>query len=68
MATPEQIRKRHSYRFFQKLADIIESKRSTGNKLKRIYEMMDQRKQFGSQKNSEYAKEAIDLLITDNEF
>lgn len=66
MANEKQIRNRKSYRMFKKIAQMIKQ----GKKkeiLKAIHKFIDQRRGYGSETNSLYAEQSMNLVI-DEEF
>ena len=62
----ERIRKRASYLLFQQLYDFLSKKPSAADILRKIHDILDAKKGFGSRRNAEYATESLDLVLRDN--
>lgn len=60
----DQVRKRESYKRFEKLYDTMSSA-TIEDKLWTIYNLLESYKAFGSQSGSDYCKQSITLLIND---
>lgn len=63
----ERIRKRNSYKTFQSLNDFLSKNPSKEEILMRIHNLIDGSNGYGSERNSNYALESLNLLIKDME-
>jgi len=61
----ERIRTRSSYLLFQQLYDFLEDRPGIADILRKIYDILDGRRCFGSRKNAEYAEESLDRVLKD---
>jgi len=62
----ERIRNRASYEMFQQLYDFLSSKPGIADILRKFYEVLDDRRNFGSRQNAAYAEESMALVLKDN--
>lgn len=62
MMSEEQIRKRKSYTMFKKIAQMIKQGKQ-GEILKEIHNSIDERRGYGSETNSVYAEQSLNLVI-----
>jgi hypothetical protein len=60
-----RVRARKSYRRFERLSTFLEAKPEVEAVLYRVHCLIDQYGGFRSRRASEYAREAIDLLVRD---
>ena len=60
-----RIRQRKSYKMFKKWLQFLNRKPSRRTILKRLYEELDGRYAFGSERNSAFACESLELLASD---
>jgi len=61
----ERIRARSSYLLFQQLYDFLEDRPGIADILRKIYNILDGRRCFGSRKNAEYVEESLDRVLMD---
>ena len=66
MTTEAQIRKRKSYIMFKKIAQMIKQRKQE-EILKLVHKSIDGRNGYGSETNSVYAEQSLNLVI-DEEF
>lgn len=59
------IRKRRSYGMFQELLEFLNGTPTTRAVLERVYELLDEKRGFGSERNSQCALESLNLLVKD---
>jgi hypothetical protein len=62
----ERIRTRASYLLFEQLYDFLNKKPSVPEILKKIHDILDAKKSFGSRRNADCAAESLDLVLKDN--
>jgi transcription termination factor NusB len=62
----QRIRTRASYLLFQQLYDFLNNKPSVADILRKFYDVLDARKNFGSRQNAEYAAESLSLVLKNN--
>lgn len=62
MTTEAQIRKRKSYIMFKKIAQMIKHGKQK-EILKLIHKSIDERRGYGSESNSAYAEQSMNLVI-----
>jgi len=65
MPSVEKVRKRKSYKMFLELHRFLESQPSEAEILNKIYEILDDKRAFGSRTHSIYAEESLKQLISD---
>jgi hypothetical protein len=63
----ERIRARASYRFFKEVHDFLESKPKVADILVKLYDVLDDRRSFGSIRNAAYAAESLGLVLKDSD-
>ena len=61
-----RIRTRASYLLFQQLYDFLNKKLSVVDILSKFYDILDERRSFGSIRNAEYAAESLSLVLKDS--
>ena len=61
----QRIRARASYRLFAELHDFLESKPNVVDILVELYDLLDDRRSFGSARNARYAAESLGLVLKD---
>ena len=61
----ERIRARASYRLFEELHGFLESKPEVADILVKLYDVLDDRRSFGSIRNAAYAAESLGLVLKD---
>lgn len=62
----EKIRKRKSYILFKELKEIVE-KGNVKDTMNGIFSLIEKYKGFGYQTQANYAKESLELLLTEKE-
>jgi len=60
-----RIRKRQSYRFFKKLYEWLKTSPPPEEILWKLFKILDDRHVFGSAANAEYARESIELILSE---
>ena len=61
----ERIRKRASYELFQQLYDFLKSRPNIADVLRKFYDVLDDRRSFGSRQNAVYAEESLSWVLKD---
>ena len=61
----ERIRSRSSYLLFQQLYDFLETNPDIVDVLKKFYDVLDNKRGFGSLRNAEYAAESLSWVLKD---
>ena len=61
----QKVRKRASYLLFQELYDFLKNAPDIADILKKIFNILDSKRSFGSRRNAECAFESLDLLLDD---
>ena len=61
----EKIRNRTSYLAFKELYRFLCNKPSIEDVVRRVFDMLDARRCFGSIRNANYAKESMELVLAD---
>jgi len=61
-----RIRARASYLLFGQLYSFLKSNPSASGILRKMYDILDARRSFGSKRNAAYAAESLELLLKDN--
>ena len=61
----DKVRKRQSYVFWKGLVKFLNRKPKTKTVLKKIHDIIDDKRGYGSETNSFYSKESLELLIKD---
>ena len=61
----QHIRARASYRLFAELHDLLESRPNVVDILVKLYDLLDDRRSFGSARNARYAAESLGLVLKD---
>lgn len=61
----ERIRKRQSYADWLRVLKFLNQNPKPSTILKKIHEIIDDRKGYGSERNSFYSRESLALLIKD---
>ena len=61
-----RIRARASYVLFRELYDFLNKKPTVANILRKFYDIVDERRSFGSVRNAECAEESLNLVLKDN--
>ena len=61
----QKVRKRASYLLFQELYDFLKNAPDIADILKKIFNILDSKRSFGSRRNAECAFESLDLLLKD---
>jgi hypothetical protein len=62
-----RIRARASYRLFRELYDFLKGSPNPTDVLRKMYDILDARWSFGSERNAVYAAESLELVAKDNE-
>ena len=62
----ERIRARASYRLFAELHEFLESKPNMADILKKLYDVLDAKRSFGSVRHARYASESLRLVLEDS--
>ena len=60
-----RIRNRASYKLFEQLYDFLASKPSITDILQKVFDVLDTKRGFGSQQNSDFAAESLDWVLKD---
>lgn len=60
-----RIRARSSYLLFRELHDLLKRGPSTADILRRLYDILDRRYVFGSQRNADWAAESLEWVLRD---
>ena len=61
----ERIRNRASYELFRQLYEFLKSKPNIADVLRKFYDVLDDRRSFGSRRNAEYAEESLRWVLKD---
>jgi len=61
-----RIRARASYRLFRELYDFLKGSPSLAAILRKLHDVLDGRRSFGSMRNAQYAAESLELVLKDN--
>jgi len=61
-----RIRARASYRLFRELYDFLKGSPTTPAILRKVHDILDARRSFGSERNAVYAAESLELVLKDN--
>jgi len=61
-----RIRNRASYLLFKQLYDFLSEKPSVADILRKVHDVFDGRRSYGSERNAEYAAESLELVLRDN--
>ena len=61
-----RIRARASYRLFRELYDFLNGRPGPADVLRKVYDILDARWSFGSERNAVYAEESLALVLADN--
>jgi len=61
-----RIRARASYRLFRELYDFLKGSPTTPAILRKMHDILDWRRSFGSERNAVYAAESLELVLKDN--
>ena len=61
----ERIRSRSSYLLFQQLYDFLETNPDIVDVLRKFYDVLDNKRGFGSMRNAEYAAESLSWVLKD---
>ena len=67
LAKVKRIRARASYRLFAELHDFLESKPVAADILVKLYDVLDDRRSFGSARNARYAAESLGWVLKDRD-
>lgn len=62
-----RVRARASYLLFRQLYDFLKTGPSAADVLRKLYDILDGRRSFGSVRNAQYAAESLELVLQDNE-
>ena len=62
-----RVRARASYLLFRQLYDFLKAGPSVADVLRKLYDIFDGRRSFGSVQNAQYAAESLELVLRDNE-
>lgn len=62
----ERIRARVSYRLFRDLYEFLEGKPKTATILRKLYDVLDAKRSFGSVRHAQYAAESLGLVLEDS--
>lgn len=62
----ERIRNRASYELFRQLYEFLKSKPGITEILRKFYDVLDDRRSFGSRRNTGYAEESLSWVLKDN--
>ena len=62
-----RVRARASYLLFRQLYDFLKTGPSAADVLRKLYDILDGRRSFGSVRNAQYAAESLELVLRDNE-
>ena len=60
-----RIRKRLTYRFFKELYEWLKTNPPPEEILWRLFKILDDRRVFGSATNAKYARESIELILSE---
>jgi len=61
-----RIRARASYRLFRELYDFLNGRPSPAAILRKVHDILDFRRSFGSERNAAYAAESLEWVLKDN--
>jgi len=61
-----RVRARASYRLFWELYDFLNGRPSRAAILRKVHDILDFRRSFGSERNAVYAAESLELVLKDN--
>ena len=67
LAEVKRIRARASYRLFAELHDFLDNKPDTVDILVKLYDVLDDRRSFGSARNARYAAESLGWVLKDRD-
>ena len=62
----DRIRARASYRLFAELHEFLESKPNPADILRKLYDVLDAKRSFGSLRHAQYADESLRLVLEDS--
>ena len=62
----QRIRARPSYHLFKELYGFLKTNPSTADILRKFYEILDKRYNFGSRTHADFAEESLEQVLKDN--
>ena len=60
-----RIRNMSSYKLFERFYDFLANKPNENDILRKVFDVLDAKRSFGSRQNAEYAAESLDWVLKD---